>query len=161
MLTVLIDGPSGSGKSTYAEALGRHWGLPVVHLDSFYPGWSGLAAAAAMVGEDVLHPSHPGYRRWDWVDNRPAGWVDLDPRASMIVEGVGAVTRASISKATQRGDVLTVRVCAPAALRRRRALKRDPSFEPWWDMWAAQEREHFAGAGNVPVHLRIEMGGGE
>lgn len=112
-LTVLVDGPSGSGKTTFATALGERTGLRVVHLDDFYPGWSGLAEASRMVVDDVLHPTRPGYRRWEWVADAPGEWVALDPGCSLIVEGVGAVTAASISAAEELGEVLSVRIDAP------------------------------------------------
>ena len=40
-MKIAILGYSGSGKSTLAQALGRHYGIPVLHLDSlhFFPGW--------------------------------------------------------------------------------------------------------------------------
>jgi len=41
MQRVAIVGCSGGGKSTLARALGEHFGLPVVHLDTLFwkPGW--------------------------------------------------------------------------------------------------------------------------
>ena len=50
------------------------------------------------------------------------------------------VTEASISKAKARGDVDTLRVIAPEEMRKARALKRDPGYADWWDMWAEQEK---------------------
>ena len=154
-LTVLVDGPSGAGKTTFADAVGRRTGLRVVHLDDFYPGWSGLAAASRMVVADVLHPTAPGYRRWDWEADRPGEWVALDPGESLIVEGVGAVTAASISAARALGEVVSVRIDAPVDVRRARALARDAGYAPFWDMWAAQEAEYFAEHGDVPVDFAL------
>ncbi|WP_288832234.1 (d)CMP kinase [uncultured Corynebacterium sp.] len=144
--TVLIDGPSGAGKTTLANLMGRALGMEVVHLDDFYPGWGGLAEGARMVAEDVLRPRDPGYWRWDWKHDRRGEWVALDPAADLIVEGVGALTGASLSAARARGSVVAIRVIAPAEVRKRRALARDPGFAPYWDMWAAQEARLGAGA---------------
>ena len=157
-LTVLIDGPSGAGKTTFAGAVGRLTGLRVVHLDDFYPGWSGLSEASRMVVDDVLHPTRPGYRRWDWEADAPGEWVALDPRQSLVIEGVGAVTAASISAAEDLGEVLTVRIDAPVDLRRTRALARDVGYEPFWEMWAAQEAVFYAEHGEVPVDVVVRAG---
>ncbi|WP_257158751.1 hypothetical protein [Corynebacterium cystitidis] len=138
---ILVDGPSGSGKTTFANQLGRDTSITVVHLDDFYPGWSGLAEGVRMVVDDVLHPTQPGFTRWDWEKNQPGQWVQLDPEADVIIEGVGALTQASYQAASQLGDVFTVRITAPYDARKRRALERDPDYAEYWDMWAEQERE--------------------
>ena len=41
MRRILVIGSPGAGKSTLADELGRHLGLPVIHLDRHYwrPGW--------------------------------------------------------------------------------------------------------------------------
>lgn len=137
--TLLIDGPSGAGKTTLANQIGQALGIQVVHLDDFYPGWGGLAEGARMVADDVLDPATPGYWRWDWERNTRGEWVPLVPGADLVIEGVGAVTEASIGRAKARGDVDTLRVIAAAETRRARALTRDPGYAPWWDMWAEQE----------------------
>lgn len=151
MIIILIDGQSGSGKTTLARQLAIDTGFQLVHLEDFYPGWSGLAEASRMVVDDVLHPTRPGFWRWDWDQDRRGEWVDIRPRASLIIEGCGAVTEASISTAATLGTVITVRMTGPEDTRRQRALARDPGYAPWWEMWAAQEREHFTGPGDVPV----------
>lgn len=139
--TLLIDGPSGSGKTTLANQIGEALGIQVVHLDDFYPGWYGLEEGAAMVARDVLHPVTPGFWRWDWINHKRAEWVALDPAEDLVVEGVGAVTESSISAARARGTVDTIRVTADLATRKTRALRRDPGYAPWWQMWAAQEKK--------------------
>ena len=149
--TLLIDGPSGAGKTSLANQISAALGIRVVHLDDFYPGWSGLAEGAAMVARDVLDPVAPGYWRWDWERDRRGEWVPLDPRADVIVEGVGAVTWASIGKARARGNVDTLRVSADDSLRKRRALARDPYYAEFWDMWAAQEAQLAC----VPVDVEV------
>lgn len=138
--TLLIDGLSGSGKTTLANHIGAALGIQVVHLDDFYPGWGGLAEGARMVADDVLDPVAPGFWRWDWERNERGQWVPLEPGADLVVEGVGAVTDASISKAKARGDLDTLRVVAAEEKRKARALKRDPGYADWWDMWAEQEK---------------------
>lgn len=148
---IFIDGPSGAGKTTHAARLAAETGFDVVHLEDFYPGWSGLQEASAMVARDVLHPTNPGYRRWDWHHDRPAEWVPLDPEKSLIIEGVGAITRDNLAAAARLGDVTTIRITACEKKRRERALARDPYYEPFWDMWAEQEREFFTGPGRVAV----------
>lgn len=142
---IVIDGGSGSGKTTLAVALQASLvvlGQPaqLVSLDSCYPGWSGLAAASTMVYDDILHPTVPGYQRWDWVNERPGGWVDLDPERPLIVEGCGALTPLSAAYAT-----LTVWVHREPHERKAAALARDgETFEPHWDHWAAQEYLHWS-----------------
>lgn len=158
MIIILIDGQSGSGKTTLARELAAETGFQLVHLDDFYPGWEGLSQAVEMVATDVLHPETPGFWRWDWEHSTPSEWVALRPGCSIIVEGCGAVSQVSISAARALGTAITVRITGPEQLRRQRALSRDPSYAPWWEMWAAQEREHFSGAGNVPVDHVLELG---
>lgn len=151
MIIILIDGQSGSGKTTLARELAGETGFQLVHLEDFYPGWAGLSEASEMVARDVLHPTRPGFWRWDWVEDQRSQWVGIHPGRSIIVEGCGAVTGASISVARTRGTLITVRITGPEHIRKQRALGRDPDYAPWWDMWAKQERKHFAGPGNVPV----------
>lgn len=147
---ILIDGRSGSGKTTLAAELAAETGLRVVHLDDFYPGWGGLAAASEMVARDVLDPHRPGFTRWDWARDRPGEWVDLPVEHSSIIEGAGALTHANISAARRLGEVRTIRVVADDRRRKDRALRRDPDFAEWWEMWAAQECAFFA------IHGRVE-----
>ncbi len=151
MIIILIDGQSGSGKTTLARDVAEQTGFQLIHLEDFYPGWHGLADAGVMVARDVLHPTRPGFWRWDWVADQRAGWVDIHPGRSLIIEGCGAVSGASISVARTRGTVITARIMGPEPIRKERALRRDPDYAPWWDIWAEQERAHFAGAGDVPV----------
>lgn len=151
--TVLIDGPSGSGKTTLASDLAAGTGFTLVHLDDFYPGWSGLTAAREMVAREVLRAARPGFVRWDWQHDVPGEWHALDPADPLIVEGVGAISHASIVAAQARGGVVTVCVDAPAEVRQRSALTRDPGYAGFWDLWAAQEAAHFAEF--PPVDLRL------
>ena len=147
--TVLIDGRSGSGKSTLADHLQQCWeSSAVVRLDDIYPGWDGLAWTVHHVRTELLEPraaDRPGrWRRWDWSTDSPAGWHVVEARRRLIVEGVGALTRANRALAD-----LGIWFDTPDALRKQRALARDgDTYRPHWDRWAAQE-DHFI-AQNTP-----------
>ncbi|MCQ9351945.1 hypothetical protein NQ015_03545 [Corynebacterium sp. 153RC1] len=145
-MIVLIDGPSGAGKTTFAGQLGAVLSWPVVHLDDFYPGWGGLAAARDMVVRDVL--GRRGFWRWDWEQNVRGEWVDLDYE-HLIIEGVGAIS----SESLDAGETFAVVLTAPEQVRRERALARDPYYKPYWEMWACQEKEHFAQLPWERVHV--------
>lgn len=133
-VVVLVDGRSGTGKTTLGNAVAQRLGARIVHLDDVYPGWDGLRAAAEAVVTDVLGaPS--GYRRWDWATSCPADWVPLDPDAPIVVEGCGALSRASAPLASLR-----VWLEAEDDVRWQRAVGRDGEvFAREWDRWAAQE----------------------
>lgn len=170
---VLIDGRSGSGKSTLATLLAREArtagvrGVRVARLDSWYPGWHGLARGSAIT-EALLRglprPGGPGplrlmgagvqpaYPAWDWERDRVARSVPLDPSLPIIVEGSGALTPLGARAADLR---VWVEVGPSAAVdpegdepgvRHTRAMARDgESYRPWWDAWAAQEDAHLRG----------------
>lgn len=136
---VLIDGRSGTGKTTLGAQIAQLLGAQLVHLDDLYPGWDGLRAAADAVVTDVLGtPS--GYRRWDWVADAPTDWASVDPDLPIVVEGCGAVSRASAPLASLR-----VWLEADDTVRWDRAIGRDGEvFAREWDRWAAQEQEFIA-----------------
>jgi len=148
-LVVLIDGRSGAGKTTLAhdlaDVLTQRLGRPVqsVSLDDVYPGWHGLAAAAAAVPQ-MLALVRPGYRSYDWAQGRLTDWVSLDPTAPIIVEGSGALTRESAPMAT-----LSVWLDGPEAVRRQAAVVRDGNVDDWWDDWSAQEIAHIAADNSI------------
>lgn len=133
-LVVLVDGRSGTGKTTLGRSLAERLGAQIVHLDDVYPGWDGLQAAAQAVVTDVLgDPS--GYRRWDWAASCPAEWAAVDPARPIVIEGCGALSRASAPLASLR-----VWLEADDDTRWERAIGRDgESFAREWDRWAAQE----------------------
>ncbi|MGB3481847.1 MAG: hypothetical protein WBB07_06455 [Mycobacterium sp.] len=138
--TVLIDGRSGAGKSTLADHLQQCWdSSTVVRLDDIYPGWDGLAWAAAHVHTALLQPraaGHPGrWQQWDWVTGTPAGWRTVAPGARLILEGVGALAAGNRPLAD-----IGIWVDAPDDVRKHQAMQRDgDTFRPHWERWAAQE----------------------
>lgn len=183
--TVLIDGLSGSGKTTLAKYLAEATGTRVIHCDEFYPGWSGLMEASRIVADSVLASADAGYRRWDWTANAPGEWVAVDPSEPLIVEGVGAVTPASLEAARRRlldqrrlrssqrprrsgqlpknqesGGIVAIEVRADAHRRQQRALHRDPGFQEFWAMWAEQEADYEASRGKPTVAIWNDLAAG-
>jgi predicted kinase len=133
---VLIDGRSGSGKTELARGLAGVLGAQFLRLDDVYPGWDGLEDASGQLA-DILETGR--WQRWDWESGRLAEWNTLDVNGSLIVEGSGALTRASRDRAT-----FGIWVELDAPTRKARALTRDGGlYEPHWDAWAAQEQRHF------------------
>ena len=131
---ILVDGRSGAGKTSFARFLASRMDAELVSLDDVYPGWDGLAAgSAAVLG--ILAADGAGWRGWDWAASRPAGWHPVGGSRPLVVEGCGALTRASRALA----DV-GIWIELDAGERRRRALERDgDAYAPHWDRWAAQE----------------------
>lgn len=137
-MIALIDGRSGSGKTELARLLAHT--IPefqLVRLDDLYPGWNGLMAGSATVAS-IIRDSR--WQAWDWAESRPSAWHELDPSRPLIIEGVGAISRAS----RQLADV-AIWVELDDATRKVRALQRDgDTYAPHWDEWAAQEVEFIA-----------------
>lgn len=138
MDVTLIDGRSGSGKSDLATLIAsRINGSQLVRLDDIYPGWDGLDAASRAVPGilDTL-----SWRAWDWANDRPGAMHYLRADAPIIIEGVGALTRASRERATT-----ALWLEADDSTRRQRAIDRDgDTFAPHWERWASQEQAFIA-----------------
>jgi hypothetical protein len=130
---LLIDGRSGSGKTELAAAIiSGHPEIQLVRLDDLYPGWEGLDAGSASIPS--LLATHR-WRAWDWAGDRPGEWHEVDPGRPLVVEGVGALSRASRPLASH-----ALWVELDDASRKVRALARDgEAFAPHWDRWAEQE----------------------
>lgn len=151
---VCVDGPAGSGKTTLTAALlaateadaGVAGSVTVVHLDDLYDGWEGLPRLGSQLGTLLgpLAEGRPGtYQRYDWFAGRYAEVVEVAPADLLVVEGVGAGSRA-------HADLTTVLVWveAPDDLRLRRGLARDGAeVEPQWRRWMASETAHHAAEG--------------
>ncbi len=138
---VLIDGRSGSGKTELARALVDGWpGSQLIRLDDLYPGWDGLDEGSRAVASIL---STLRWRAWDWAAGEPGEWREVEASAPIVIEGVGAISRASLPLV----DV-AVWVELDDETRKVRALERDgDAYAPYWDRWAAQEecfiaREH-------------------
>jgi uridine kinase len=142
---VCVDGPTCSGKTTLAGRLAAALDTTaVVHLDDLYEGWDGLPGVGARLEEWVLAPLRAGrpgrYRRYDWHRGAYAEWHEVPVVPVLVVEGVGAAGRTTDPYATLR-----IWVEAPTPVRVARAEVRDQgAFGPYWDAWAAAERDHFA-----------------
>ena len=134
-MILVIDGRSGSGKTELAAALlAAVSTVQVLHLDDVYRGWGGLAEASRAL-PSILRERR--WQRWDWATSTLAEWHEFDPALPLIVEGSGALTRATRELAD-----FALWVEHPAAARQARALAREPGFATHWHDWAAQEDEH-------------------
>lgn len=140
-----VDGPAGSGKTTLAEAVvTAAEDAHLIHLDLLLDGWDGLGGVAETLAHDVLEPLRAGlpasFQRYDWHARRFAERVSVPPHALLVVEGVGAGSRA-----TAPFRSASVWVEAPDDVRHDRAMGRDGEvFAPHWKSWAAEEKRHFA-----------------
>lgn len=137
-MIILIDGRSGSGKTELATLLVDT--IPefqLVRLDDLYPGWDGLDAGSAVVPAII---SERRWRAWDWEADRAGAWHELDSSRPLVIEGVGAISRASRALA----DV-AIWVELDDAARKVRALERDgDAYAPHWERWALQEAAFIA-----------------
>jgi uridine kinase len=141
----LIDGRSGSGKTTFASALARTSGAQLLSLDDVYPGWDGLEAGEAHVLQHVLRAiaegREPRWQSWNWADDEPGRWHEIDPARDLIVDGCGAISPAARALAHH---AIWVELTDDAE-RRRRAIARDGEvFARNRSRWARQELEHAA-----------------
>ncbi|WP_341954331.1 ATP-binding protein [Salinibacterium sp. TMP30] len=134
----LVDGRSGSGKTELGRAIAAAWPeVQLVKLDDFYPGWDGLDAASAMV-PNIL--SLLRWQEWNWETNEPGKWHELDVDRPIVIEGVGAASRASAPLVDH-----TIWVELDDATRKKRALERDgDTYAPHWERWARQELRFIA-----------------
>lgn len=140
---VAVDGPSGAGKTGFSDGLAEAAGADVLHLEDVYPGWGGLAATPPIIAgvlEAIAVDGIGTAHRWDWDVAAPGPLLRVPPTSLLVLDGVGsgaAVIRPYLS--------LLIWVDAPADVRKERALARDGgTYAPYWDMWADQERDHFA-----------------
>ncbi|RKW70253.1 nucleoside/nucleotide kinase family protein [Galactobacter caseinivorans] len=144
-LLLAIDGRSGAGKTTLAQRLledltAQGHEATLFHLEDLYPGWHGLRAGIDAYVGTVLAPLSQGktahWTPWDWTTDAPAAQTRQTPATDVVLlEGVGAADPAALPYLSA-----SLRLRASPEQRRRLALTRDgASYEPWWDIWAAQE----------------------
>ncbi|BCW56336.1 MULTISPECIES: aminodeoxychorismate synthase component I [unclassified Arthrobacter] len=157
---IAIDGRSGAGKTTLAVELAArlraHHKVSLFHLEDIYPGWDGLAAGIERYVSTVLTPLSRGqaasWTSWDWANHYDGGARVTLPAEIVIVEGVGAAAEAA---RPMLGAVIWAE--SPDDVRRTRALERDgATYEPYWDLWAAQEEE-WLGRDDVPGHADLRV----
>lgn len=152
-----IDGPGAAGKSVLAKWLRDALeDAAIVEVDDFYRparevGAQGAVCDLERLRREVLDPARGGrptrYQRYDWREDRLAGWIDLAAHRHVIVEGVYALER-SLRPLVDLG----VFVDTPPALRLARGLARDgaASETQWlawmaaWDAYVAAQRPDLA-----------------
>jgi uridine kinase len=147
-LVVGVDGMSGAGKSSFARRLATELSAAFLETDELVPGWNGLAASLDAVVEWVLVPlarGEPGrWQRYDWVEGRPAEWVEVPVRDILVLEGCCVGT-------PKVADHLTylVWIDTPEDERERRLRRRNDweEYAIFFDRWAAQETALQAGSG--------------
>jgi len=143
---VVVDGPSGAGKTTLARRVADELSAPTVHMDDLYPGWDGLREGVLRAHEWVAEPLGRGlparYRRWDWALDRYAEWVQVPASDVLVLEGCGSAVR-PVGEAAST----VVWVEADEPVRHARGMARDAAYEPFWDRWAAQEKDLYAADG--------------
>ncbi len=142
-----VDGMSGAGKTTFAHRLAAELSVRCIGTDELVPGWDGLAASLDLLVDGVLAPLARGeparWRRFDWIEHRPAEWVELPATPVVVVEGccVGVPPVAAYLS-------LLIWIETPDAERRRRLEEREDwdAYAPFFDTWTSQESAIQAGA---------------
>ena len=135
---VLIDGRAGAGKTSLATFLANEMQsrysvtVQLIHMDDLTEGWNGLASASAQVAQII---ERGAWRRYDWISGTLEEQHQIKPGLPLIIEGCGAISKASADLADFR-----IWVECDDELRRERAIARDGAlFEPHWEAWADQE----------------------
>lgn len=105
MQRVMIIGQPGSGKSTLAREMGKHTGLPVIHIDTIHwrPGWVERNADE----KTRLCREVEARDRWIFEGGHSATWDNRIARADLLVwidrSSVLRFWRVLLRTLTQRG----------------------------------------------------------
>ncbi len=147
-LVIGVDGWSGAGKTGFARRLASQLSAACISTDELVPGWDGLRASLDLVAGGILAPAtrgEPGrWRRFDWVAQRPAEWVEVPTAEVLVVEGCCAGVPPIVGYLSY-----LIWLEAPDAERRRRLQAREDweAYSPFFDRWRAQEVALQSGAG--------------
>jgi uridine kinase len=140
-----IDGPGAAGKSNLArDAVAVAPGAVVVQVDDFWgpsvPEWD-WERFDRQVTVPLLAGSTARYQAWNWDEDEPGEWHEVEPGRVVIVEGVSATRRD-----VRLPWALTIWVDAPAPLRLRRARERDGAamLSKWVEEWIPSEEAYIA-----------------
>jgi uridine kinase len=148
---VCVEGLGGAGKTTLARAVAaRSHDITLVHGDDFYGpegrdwrSWSPRQGYERYfdhrrVERELLRPlkaaSPATFQRYDWKANALDGWVTVEPRGVVLVEGVYLLRRG-----LRRYWDLSVYVDTPRNTRQTRLHARGENDEGWIARWAAAE----------------------
>jgi hypothetical protein len=140
-----IDGCGGAGKSTFAARLSTTLDdAPVVHTDDSASHdvptewWPRMLAD---VIEPLLRGEPASYRPYDWAARRLADTIiTIEPRAVVLIEGVGATRKAWRDRLAMR-----IWVDCPREVRLARGIARDgEELREFWLGWMRAEDAYVA-----------------
>jgi len=151
-IAVAIDGAGGAGKSTLAAGIRTKLGpASVIRVDDFYRPLHNdeRAARDAEYGyrhyfdwealrDQALIPLRAGrrirYQPYDWTSGDLRGWVEVEPNAIILVEGV-------YSSRPELRDLieLAIFVDTPRTTRLARMKARAQNDASWIERWMAAE----------------------
>ncbi|TYR81292.1 uridine kinase [Priestia megaterium] len=144
-----IDGCGGSGKSTLAKEIANVSDGVFVHIDDFYHPSSEQEKHRKEIGgmfdwrrlrDQVCMPlankQTAHYQRYDWPSDSLKEWHEIQPKGTIVIEGISA-TRDEL---TSFYDVL-IFVDTPYDVRLRRGIERDGEEmrSMWVDVWMPAE----------------------